>query len=179
MRGFVAAYDAETGKEAWRFWTIPAPGEKGIESWPGDMYLHGGGTTWMPGTYDAELNTHLLGHEQSFSRLRRQRAARRRPLHQFACWRSIPDTGKLKWYFQYNPHDLYDYDGVQTPVLVNAIFKGQPRKLVVTANRNGFLYIFDRTNGKYLFAKQFSPSQNWAKGIDENGRPISNNLDPR
>ncbi len=177
VRGFVAAYDAETGKEAWRFWTIPAPGEKGSESWPGDMYLHGGGTTWMPGTYDADLNTIYWGTSNPSPDF----DGSVRPgddLYTSSLLALDPDTGKLKWYFQFNPHDLYDYDGVQTPVLVNTIFKGQPRKLVVTANRNGFLYILDRTNGTYLYAKQFSPSQNWAKGIDENGRPISNNLIP-
>ncbi len=89
-----------------------------------------------------------------------------------------PDTGTLKWYFQFSPHDLYDYDAVQTPVIVNAAFKGQPRKLIVTANRNGFLYILDRTNGKFLFGKSFMNTQNWAKGLDENGRPISAGLTP-
>jgi len=177
VRGFVAAYDAQTGKEAWRFWTIPAPGEKGSESWPGDLYLHGGGTTWMPGTYDPELNTIYWGTSNPSPDF----DGSVRPgddLYTSSLLALDPDTGKLKWYFQYNPHDLYDYDGVQTPVLVDATFKGEPRKLVVTANRNGFLYILDRTNGKYLFSKQFSPSQNWAKGIDENGRPISNHLIP-
>jgi len=177
VRGFVAAYDAETGKEAWRFWTIPAPGEKGSESWPGDMYLHGGGTTWMPGTYDADLNTIYWGTSNPSPDF----DGSVRPgddLYTSSLLALDPDTGKLKWYFQFNPHDLYDYDGVQTPVLVNATFKGQPRKLVMTANRNGFLYILDRTNGAYLYSKQFSPSQNWAKGIDEKGRPISNNLIP-
>jgi alcohol dehydrogenase (cytochrome c) len=177
VRGFVAAYDAQTGKEAWRFWTIPAPGEKGSESWPGEMYLHGGGTTWMPGTYDAELNTIYWGTSNPCPDF----DGSVRPgddLYTSSLLALDPDTGKLKWYFQFNPHDLYDFDSVQTPVLVDANFKGQPRKLVVTANRNGFLYILDRTNGKYLYSKPFSEIQNWAKGIDENGRPISNNLIP-
>jgi alcohol dehydrogenase (cytochrome c) len=177
VRGFLAAYDAQTGKEAWRFWTIPAPGEKGSESWPGDMYMHGGGTTWMPGTYDAELNTIYWGTSNPSP----DYDGSVRPgddLYTSSLLALDPDTGKLKWHFQYNPHDLYDYDAVQTPVLVNADFNGKPRKLVVTANRNGFLYILDRTNGKYLYSKQFISIQNWAKGIDENGRPISNNLIP-
>ncbi len=177
VRGFVAAYDAQTGKEAWRFWTIPAPGEKGSESWPGEMYLHGGGTTWMPGTFDAELNTIYWGTSNPSPDF----DGSVRPgddLYTSSLLALDPDTGKLKWYFQFNPHDLYDFDSVQTPVLVDANFRGQPRKLVVTANRNGFLYILDRTDGKYLFSKQFSEIQNWAKGIDENGRPISNNLIP-
>jgi len=177
VRGFVAAYDAQTGKEAWRFWTIPAPGEKGSESWPGDMYLHGGGTTWMPGTYDAELNTIYWGTSNPSPDF----DGSVRPgddLYTSSLLALDPDTGKLKWYFQFNPHDLYDFDSVQTPVLVDTNFKGKPRKLVVTANRNGFLYILDRTNGAYLYSKQFSAIENWAKGIDEHGRPISNNLIP-
>jgi len=177
VRGFVAAFDAETGEEKWRFWTIPGPGEKGAESWPGDAYLHGGGATWMPGTYDPDLNTLFWGtgnpapdYDGSI-----------RPgddLYTSCLLALDPDTGTLKWYFQFSPHDLYDYDAVQTPVLVNASLKGQPRKLIVTANRNGFLYILDRTNGKFLFGRSFDDTQNWAKGLDENGRPISAGLIP-
>ena len=177
VRGFVAAYDAQTGKEAWRFWTIPAPGETGSESWPGDAYLHGCGTTWLPGTYDAELNTIYWGTSNPCP----DYDGSLRPgddLYTSSLLALDPDTGKLKWYFQFNPHDTYDYDSVQTPVLVDANFKGQPRKLVVTANRNGFLYILDRTTGEYLASKQFVPRLNWAKGIDEKGRPISAGLIP-
>jgi alcohol dehydrogenase (cytochrome c) len=177
VRGFVAAFDTQTGKEVWRFWTIPGPGEKGAESWPGEMYLHGGGTTWMPGTYDAELNTIYWGTSNPSPDF----DGSVRPgddLYTSSLLALDPDTGKLKWYFQFSPHDLYDYDAVQTPVLVDAMFRGQPRKLVVTANRNGFLYILDRTDGTYLYSKQFIEVMNWAKGIDEKGRPISNNLVP-
>ena len=177
VRGFVAAFDAQTGKEAWRFWTIPAPGEKGSESWPGDMYMHGGGTTWMPGTYDAELNTIYWGTGNPCPDF----DGSVRPgddLYTSSLVALDPDTGKLKWYFQFSPHNMYDYDAVQTPILIDADFQGKPRKLVVTANRNGFLYILDRTDGKYLYSKQFISIMNWAKGIDENGRPNSNNLIP-
>jgi alcohol dehydrogenase (cytochrome c) len=177
VRGFVAAYDAQTGKEAWRFWTIPAPGEKGSESWPGDLYLHGCGTTWMPGTYDSDLNTIFWGTSNPCPDF----DGSVRPgddLYTSSLLALDPDTGKLKWYFQFNPHDLYDYDAVQTPVLVDTNFKGQPRKLVVTANRNGFLYILDRTDGTYLYSRKFVEITNWAKGIDDKGRPISNHLIP-
>ncbi|HTU51610.1 MAG TPA: PQQ-dependent dehydrogenase, methanol/ethanol family [Acidobacteriaceae bacterium] len=178
VRGFVAAYDAQTGKEAWRFWTIPAPGEKGSETWPaGNAYLLGGGTAWMPGTYDPELNTIYWGTSNPAPDF----DGSVRPgdnLYTSSLVALDPDTGKLKWYFQFNPHDLYDYDSVQTPVLVDATFKGKRRKLIVTANRNGFLYILDRTTGKYLYSKQFMKRMNWAKGIDKNGRPISNHLIP-
>jgi alcohol dehydrogenase (cytochrome c) len=177
VRGFLAAFDAETGKERWRFWTIPGPGEKGSESWPGDMYLHGGGTTWMPGTYDPDLNTLYWGTGNPSPDY--DGSVRPGDDLYTSCLLALdPDTGTLKWYFQYTPHNLYDYDAVQTPVIVDAKFKGKPRRLIVTANRNGFLYILDRTNGKFLFAKQFTKMQNWATGIDENGRPISAGLIP-
>ncbi|MGB8063855.1 MAG: PQQ-binding-like beta-propeller repeat protein [Candidatus Sulfotelmatobacter sp.] len=177
VRGFLAAFDAGTGEEKWRFWTIPGPGEKGSESWPGDSYLHGGGTTWMPGSYDAELNTLYWGTGNPAP----DYDGSVRPgddLYTSSLLALDPDTGTLKWYFQFSPHDLYDYDAVQTPVIVNARFKGKPRKLIVTANRNGFLYILDRTNGKFLFAKSFMNTLNWAKGLDENGRPLLTGLTP-
>ncbi len=176
-RGFLAAFDAETGKEKWRFWTIPGPGEKGNESWPGDTYLHGGGATWMPGTYDPDLNTLFWGTGNPAP----DYDGSLRPgddLYTSCLLALDPDIGALKWYFQFSPHDLYDYDAVQTPVLVNALLKGQPRKLIITANRNSFLYILDRTNGKFLFGRSFVDTQNWAKGLDENGRPISAGLIP-
>jgi alcohol dehydrogenase (cytochrome c) len=177
VRGFLAAFDAETGEEKWRFWTIPAPGEMGNESWPGDTYLHGGGTTWMPGTYDPDLNTLYWGTGNPSPDY--DGSVRPGDDLYTSCLLALdPDSGTLKWYFQFSPHDLFDYDAVQTPVIVDASFKGQPRKLIVTANRNGFLYILDRTNGKFLFAKQFAQRQNWASGIDKNGRPISAGLTP-
>jgi len=177
VRGFLAAFDAETGKESWRFWTIPGPGEKGNASWPGDAYLHGGGATWMPGTYDPDLDTLYWGTGNPSPDY--DGSVRPGDDLYTSCLLALnPETGKLKWYFQFSPHDLYDYDAVQTPVLVDAMFQGKPRKLVITANRNGFLYILDRTDGKFLFAKQFAMAQNWAKGIDANGRPDSAGLIP-
>jgi alcohol dehydrogenase (cytochrome c) len=177
VRGFLAAFDAETGKERWRFWTILGPGQRGNESWPADLYLHGGGTTWMPGTYDPELNTIYWGTGNPAPDY--DGSVRPGDDLYTSCLLALdPDTGSLKWYFQFSPHDLYDYDAVQTPVLVDAKFKGKPRKLIISANRNGFLYILDRTDGKFLFAKQFALTLNWAKGIDENGRPIPAGLTP-
>jgi len=171
VRGFIAAFDAVTGKEAWRFWTIPAPGEPGSSSWPGDAYLHGGGTTWMPGTYDPQLNTIYWGTSNPSPDF----DGSVRPgddLYTNCVLALDPDNGKLKWYFQFTPHDLYDYDATETPVLVDAMYQGAPRKLLIQANRNGFVYILDRTNGKFLAAKQFALEQNWAKDIDDTGRPI-------
>ena len=177
VRGFVAAFDANTGKEAWRFWTIPSPGEPDSSSWPGDLYLHGGATTWMPGTYDPELNTLYWGTSNPSPDFE----GSVRPgddLYSDCVLALDPDTGKLKWHFQFTPHDLMDYDATETPVLVDMDWNGSPRKLLLEANRNGFVYILDRTNGSFLSAKQFSLTQNWAKGIDERGRPIRTDLIP-
>ena len=177
VRGFIAAFDAQTGKEAWRFWTIPGPGEPGSASWPGDLYMHGGGTTWMPGTYDPELNTLYWGTSNPSPDFE----GTVRPgddLYTDCVLALDPDTGKLKWHFQFTPHDLYDYDATETAVLVDMPYQGAPRKLLLEANRNGFVYVLDRTDGKFLNAKQFSLKQNWAKGIDANGRPIRTDLVP-
>jgi len=171
VRGFVAAYDAETGKLKWRFWTIPAPGEFGSSSWPGDSYLHGGGTTWMPGTYDPELNILYW----TTSNAAPDFVGDSRPGDDLytACVLALdPDSGKLKWYFQFTPHDLYDYDANETPVLVDVEENGTMRRLLVQANRNGFLYVLDRTNGNFLRATPFVEKLNWAKDVDASGRPI-------
>jgi alcohol dehydrogenase (cytochrome c) len=177
IRGFVAAYDAESGKEVWRFWTIPGPGEFGSSSWPGESYKLGGGTTWMPGTFDPELNTIFWGTSNPAPDF----DGGPRPgddLYTDCLLALDPDTGKLKWYFQFTPHDLFDYDAVETPVLVDTTFRGQPRKLIIQANRNGFLYVLDRTNGKFLSARSFAEKLNWASTIDDKGRPIRTGLQP-
>ena len=177
VRGFVAAFDAETGKEVWRFWTIPAPGEFGSSSWPGDAWKLGGGTTWMPGTFDPETNTLFWGTSNPAPDF----DGGPRPgddLYTDCLLALDADTGKLKWYFQFTPHDLFDYDAVETPVLVDTVFRGQPRKLVVQANRNGYIYVLDRTDGKFLSSTRFVEKINWATGIDEKGRPLRTDLKP-
>ena len=177
VRGFVAAYDALTGKEAWRFWTIPGPGEFGSSSWPGKMYLRGGGTTWMPGTYDPELNTLFWGTSNPAPDF--DGAVRPGDDLYTDCVLALdPDSGKLKWYFQFTPHDLFDYDATETAVLIDATYKSEPRKLLVEANRNGLVYVLDRTNGKFLSAVRFAEKMNWAKGIDAQGRPIRTGVQP-
>ena len=171
VRGFVDAYDAETGKRKWRLWTIPDPGEFGSSSWPGDSYLYGGGTTWMPGTFDPELDTLFW----TTSNAAPDFVGDSRPGDDLytACVLAInPNTGKLKWYFQFTPHDLYDYDATETPVLVDLHKNGTVRRLLVQANRNGFLYLLDRTSGKFLQATPFVDKLNWAKGVDASGRPM-------
>jgi alcohol dehydrogenase (cytochrome c) len=171
VRGFVAAYDAVTGKLKWRFWTIPGPGEFGSSSWPGDSYLHGGGTTWMPGTYDPKLDTLYW----TTSNASPDFVGETRPGDDLytACVLALnPATGALKWYFQFTPHDLYDYDANETPVLVDVEADAAMRHLLVQANRNGFLYVLDRTDGKFIKATPFVEKLNWAKAIDASGRPV-------
>jgi alcohol dehydrogenase (cytochrome c) len=171
VRGFVAAYDAATGKRKWQRWTIPGPGEFGSSSWPGDSYLHGGGTTWMPGTYDPELNSLYW----TTSNASPDFVGDSRPGDDLytACVLAIDaDSGELKWYFQFTPHDLYDYDATETPVLIDTVENGTVRRLLAQANRNGYLYVLDRTNGKFLRATPFVQKLNWAKGVDVSGRPI-------
>jgi len=177
VRGFVAAFEAETGKLAWRFWTIPAPGQFGSTSWPGDSYLHGGGTTWMPGTYDPQLNTLFWGTSNPAPDFE----GSTRPgddLYTDCVLALDPDTGKLKWYFQFTPHDLFDYDATETPVLLDAMYKDSPRKLLVQANRNGYVYVLDRVSGEFLSAVPFVEKLNWAKGTDSKGRPIRSEVTP-
>jgi alcohol dehydrogenase (cytochrome c) len=171
VRGFLAAYDAITGVKKWHLWTIPGPGEFGSSSWPGDSYLHAGGTTWMPGTYDPELNTLYW----TTSNAAPDFVGESRPGDDLytACVLAIDaDSGKLKWYFQFTPHDVYDYDANETPLLVDIQDKGKTRHLLLQANRNGFFYLLDRTNGKFLQATPFVEKINWASGIDASGRPV-------
>jgi alcohol dehydrogenase (cytochrome c) len=171
VRGFVAAFDTVTGKMKWRFWTIPGPGEFGSSSWPGDSYLHGGATTWMPGTYDPELNTLYW----TTSNAAPDYVGDTRPGDDLytACVVALnADTGELRWYFQFTPHDLYDYDANETPVLVDKEENGVMRRLLFQADRNGFFYMLDRTNGKFLRATPFVEKLNWANSIDSSGRPV-------
>jgi alcohol dehydrogenase (cytochrome c) len=171
VRGFVAAYDAATGALKWKLWTIPAPGEFGSDSWPGDSWLHGGATTWMTGTYDPDLDTLYW----TTSNAAPDFVGESRPgddLYTASVLAIDANTGKLKWYFQFTPHDVYDYDANETPVLADVEENGTTRHLLLQANRNGFFYILDRTNGKFLRATRFVEKLNWATGIDASGRPI-------
>lgn len=177
VRGFIAAFDTITGNLLWRFWTIPGPGEPGSSSWPGNQYWLGGGTAWMPGTYDPQLNTLYWGTSNPSPDF----DGSVRPgddLYTDCVLALNPDSGKLKWHFQFTPHDLFDYDATETPVLIDAAYHGKARKLLVEANRNGFLYVLDRTNGSFLSATRFADNTNWAKGIDASGRPIRTKVAP-
>jgi alcohol dehydrogenase (cytochrome c) len=141
------------------------------------MYLHGGGTAWMPGTYDAESNTLFWGTSNPGPDF----DGSVRPgdnLYTDCVLALDPDTGKLKWYFQFTPHDLFDYDATETSILIDTVYQGEPRKLLVQANRNGFVYVLDRTNGKFLSATRFAERLTWAKAIDAQGQPVLTGLKP-
>ncbi len=171
--GYLEARDPETGALQWRWNSEPRPGEPGAETWPGeDAMLHGGGMTWLPGTYDPELNLLYWGTGNPNPVYAGQG---RKGTNLWTC--SIvalhADTGKLAWYFQASPHDTHDWDNVETPVLFDGEIEGKPRKLLAQAARNGYFFVLDRTNGKNLVAAPFAGS-NWSKGVDEAGRPVPN-----
>ncbi|MBZ5590731.1 MAG: PQQ-dependent dehydrogenase, methanol/ethanol family [Acidobacteriia bacterium] len=172
IRGFLDAYDAKTGKRAWRFWTAPGPGEPGNETWSGDSWKTGGAPTWVTGSYDAAANLLYWGTGNPGPDYAGEL---RKGDNLFSdCLIALDaDTGKLKWHFQFTPHDVNDIDANEIPVLVDATFHGKPRKLVLFGNRNGFYYILDRLTGEFLHARQFA-TQTWATGLDEHGRPIPN-----
>jgi alcohol dehydrogenase (cytochrome c) len=171
VRGFVAAFDQSTGKEVWRFWTVPRPGEPKSETWQGKGIEHPGATTWLTGSYDPELDTifwptgnpspDLIGDDRGGDNL-----------YSDSIVALDAKTGRLKWHFQFTPHDVWDYDAQETPALIDATWQGRPRKLLVQANRNGFFYVLDRTDGKFLSGKQYAKNVTWASGLTPEGRPI-------
>jgi acido-empty-quinoprotein group A len=169
--GYLESRDPETGDLQWHWNSEPRPGEPGAETWPTkDSMEHGGGMTWLPGTYDPELNLLYWGTGNPNPVYAGQS---RKGANLYTC--SIvalnPDTGKLVWHFQGSPHDTHDWDNVETPVLFDATFNGQPRKLLAQAARNGYFFVLDRTNGKNLVSQGFV-GVNWSKGVDEKGEPI-------
>jgi alcohol dehydrogenase (cytochrome c) len=170
IRGFVAAFNASTGSEVWRTYTVPGPGEPGHETWQGNSWEHGGGPVWLTGSYDPALNLTYWGTGNPGPDWNpAQRAGDN--LYSDSVLALDADTGKLKWYFQFTPNDPYDYDAVQIPVLVDGMWNGAPRKLMMWANRNGFFYVLDRVNGQFLAGYPFI-KLNWASGLDAKGRPI-------
>ena len=170
IRGFLAAYKADTGQRAWRVWTVPAKGEPGIETWRGSEPKLGGGATWLTGSYDPDTDTLFWPTGNPFP----DSDDRDRPgdnLFTNCILALDPNNGKLKWYYQFTPHDVHDMDSTEPPVLVNTRYHGQDRKLLLFANRNGFFYVLDRTNGQVLLGKPFVSKVTWASGIGSDGRP--------
>ena len=171
IRGFFDAFDAKTGAHAWRFYTVPGKGEPGNETWgPGESWKTGGAATWATGTFDPELNTIYWGTGNPGPDYNGDD----RPgdnLYANSVVAVDADTGKLKWHFQFTPHDVHDWDSNQTPMLIDATIGGRPRKLLAQVNRNSFYYLLDRATGAFVTGKNFA-TQTWSKGLDDNGRPI-------
>jgi alcohol dehydrogenase (cytochrome c) len=170
IRGFIDAYDSNTGEQLWRTFTVPEPGEPGSETWRGEAWQTGGGSTWLTGSFDAELNTlyWTTGNPAP------DWNGDLRPgdnLFTCAVLALNPDTGEMLWHFQYTPHDTHDWDANQIPVLIDGEFEGKQRKLLALADRNAFYYLIDRETGEYLLGEEYS-YQTWAEGIDDLGRPI-------
>jgi len=171
IRGFIAAFEAKTGREVWRFNTIPGPGEAGHDTWPADSraWQQGGGSVWVTGSYDPDLNLMYWGIGNPGPDWN----ADPRPgdnLYTDSVVALDPDSGKLKWHYQFTPHDEFDYDSTQVPVLTDLEWHGRTRKVMLWANRNGFWYVLDRATGEFLQGKPFV-RVNWAEGIDDKGVP--------
>jgi alcohol dehydrogenase (cytochrome c) len=169
--GFVIALDQATGREVWRFWTVPKPGQPGSETWQGTDIAHGGAPTWFTGSYDPGLD---LVYWPVGNPSKEYNGDDRIGDNLYANSILALDrrTGALRWHYQFTPHDLWDWDATQTSVLVDANWQGRPRKLMLHASRNGFFYVFDRTDGALLLAKPFVRNLTWASGIGADGRPI-------
>lgn len=171
IRGFLSAYKAATGERVWRHWTVPAEGEPGIETWKGNAFKLGGGSTWLTGSYDPSTDTLFWATGNPWPN---SDDSQRGGDNLFTnCVLALdPATGKMKWYYQFTPHDTRDWDATEPNVVVDAVYQGQPRKLLLHADRNGFFYVFDRTNGKLLVSNSFLHRNTWASGIGADGRPV-------
>ena len=170
-RGFIDAYDPKTGARIWRFYTVPGPGEPGSDTWPAaDVMARGGGATWVTGSYDPELNMIYWGTGNP-NPLYYGDDRKGTNLYTASIVALDADTGQLKWTFQFSPHDTHDWDSTHVPVLADLTIAGQPRKVVMVANRNGFFYVFDRATGKLLVGKPFSDTT-WARELGPDGHPI-------
>jgi alcohol dehydrogenase (cytochrome c) len=173
--GFLESRDPETGALQWKWWSEPLKkGDPGSETWPDDYAMrHGGGMTWLPGTYDPELHLYYIGTGNP-NPVETGRSRKGDNLWTCSIVALNVDTGKLVWYFQPSPHDTHDWDAAQTPVLIDGEFNGQPRKMLAQANRNGYFFLLDRTNGQHLATAPMIETMNWSLGIDATGRPIPN-----
>ena len=170
IRGFLDAYDADTGRREWRTHTIPGPDHPDSQTWSGDSWRTGGSPTWITGSYDPELNLVYWGTGNPGPDYNGDIRGGDN-LYADSVLALDGDTGEMKWYFQFTPHDVHDWDAIQIPVLADIDFDGAPRKAMLWANRNGFYYTLDRETGEFLVGKEFA-RQTWAEGLDTNGRPI-------
>jgi alcohol dehydrogenase (cytochrome c) len=170
IRGFLDAYDAKSGRRVWRFYTIPGLGEPGNETWDGDSWKTGGAPTWVTGSFDPVLDLIYWGTGNPSPDWNGE-LRKGDNLYSDSVVALDADTGKMKWYFQFTPHDLHDWDSTEIPVLLDGSFGGRQRKLMLFANRNAFFYVLDRETGEFLLARPFA-KQTWAEGIDSQGKPI-------
>jgi len=178
-RGFLDGYDPETGKQLWRRWTVPAPGEPGSETWPNkdmpDAWKYGGGATWQPVTYDPELDLVFVGTGNAEPYNPKYRAGMD-SLYTASVLAIKPKTGEMVWYYQTLPNDSFDFDSTAENIVAEMNVEGKPRKVLINVNKNGFVYVLDRTTGKPIAAHPFT-AQNWAKYIDLNtGKPVLTDL---
>jgi PQQ-dependent dehydrogenase (methanol/ethanol family) len=170
LRGFLAAYKATTGQLAWRFWTVPNAGEPGSETWKGNAIATGGGATWLTGSYDVQTDTLYWAVGNPFPATDGDEREGTN-LYTNCVLALDAKTGKLRWYYQFTPHDLHDWDATEPFVLVDTTYQGRDRKLLLQANRNGFVYVLDRTNGELLLGTPFVKKLNWASAIGPDGKP--------
>jgi alcohol dehydrogenase (cytochrome c) len=170
-RGYLNAFDAKTGKHLWRFYTIPGPGEPGFETWGEKMWKYGGAPTWLTGSYDPELNLLYWGVGNPSSDFYGE-FRKGDNLYSNSIIALDPDTGRLKWYYQEIPHDLYDFDSSFECVLIDYERAGKKQKLLVHPNKGGMTWVLDRETGKYLNAYKHVDIINWLKGVDKNGKPV-------
>jgi alcohol dehydrogenase (cytochrome c) len=170
-RGYISAFDAKTGQLAWRFYAIPEPGQPGSETWTGDSWKLGGGSSWFTGSYDPELNLVFWGVGNPSSDLYGGDRVGAN-LYTDSLVALDADTGKLRWYFQETPHDVYDYDSDPEPILIDVQQNGQMRKLVIHSSKNGFAYVLDRETGKFVRGFPYVDTVTWAKGLDKDGKPL-------
>ncbi|HKB13215.1 MAG TPA: PQQ-dependent dehydrogenase, methanol/ethanol family [Vicinamibacterales bacterium] len=170
IRGFLDAYRASSGERVWRFWTVPARGEPGSETWSGSAIEHGCAATWLTGTYDPQARLLYWPTGNPCPDYNGDQRVGDN-LYSSSVLALDPATGRLRWHYQFTPHDLHDWDANQTPMLVDGRVRGEPRALLVQGNRNGFFYVLDRLTGKVLLAEPFVDNVTWASGIGPDGRP--------
>jgi alcohol dehydrogenase (cytochrome c) len=176
-RGYITAFDAKTGRQAWRFWTIPGPGEPGNDTWLGDSWKHGGGSSWMTGSYDPDLNLVYWSVGNPAADFYGD-SRKGRNLYTDSVVALDADTGKLKWYHQQIPHDVWDFDTAYENILLDLPVNGRPRKLLLNVNKSGVVFVVDRTNGEFISGYPLTKHMNWIKGISPKGELLGRNEPP-